>query len=605
MYHRAAFDRPATLCAALEQCYDGDTLRRLAAAVGVAGPTRKADMAAAVATAVLGRDSASCRTEDLFARLTDLERAAVAETLCDRNRTFDAARFQAKYGSVPTWSSRWTRERVTLIGAFLMPGNPGRDAAPFMPDDVAACLRAFVPAPRAEVLGCLDEPIPSNAKLELTVVDTEQAAAQELFAVLRLVDMGRVQASAQTRRPSAKGMEAIREVLVGGDFYPSEEKVHAWDQVVGPIRAFAWPLILQAAGLASVSGSKLSLTPAGRRAMTRPATETLRHAWNKWVGTSTFDEFSRIDAIKGQSDRKRLTAVADRRQAIAAALAQCPPAKWVAIGELSRHMRATGNTFQVAHDPWTLYIAERQYGSLGYDGSHGWPIVQERYMAALLLEYAATLGLVDVAYTEPDGARGDFRSMWGTDELRFLSRYDGLSCVRMNALGAFILGLAESHDAPVASRAVGVTVLPTLGIVAAGDAFSPAEEALLSTFCARRGDGFAFDRATALAAIDKGHEARELSRFVEDACDGDVPDAVRAFLDDLERRATMLAVTGHALLVACADPAVATRLARDGKTKHLCTLAGSSTVVVPAESEADFRRAVRALGYPLLSRRMP
>ncbi len=64
----------------------------------------------------------------------------------------------------------------------------------------------------------------------------------------------------------------------------------------------------------------------------------------------------------------------------------------------------------------------------------------------------------------------------------------------------------------------------------------------------------------------------------------------------------MLSIGGHALLIECADPDVAARLAADTKTKHLCTLTDSGTIVVPAESEASFRRAVRALGYPLLSR---
>ena len=41
----------------------------------------------------------------------------------------------------------------------------------------------------------------------------------------------------------------------------------------------------------------------------------------------------------------------------------------------------------------------------------------------LLFEYAATLGMIDVAYVDPEGARTDFRRLWGVDELRFLSRY--------------------------------------------------------------------------------------------------------------------------------------------------------------------------------------
>jgi hypothetical protein len=143
--------------------------------------------------------------------------------------------------------------------------SDGESDQPFIPADLATRLRTFVPEPLKEVLGCVDKPVPVNGGLRLMVVDTEQAATQELFAVLQLVDMGKIQVGAQTRRPSAKGMVAIREVLVGGDFYPSEEREHTWQQEIGPIRAFAWPLIVQAAGLASIAGSRLALTAAGRR----------------------------------------------------------------------------------------------------------------------------------------------------------------------------------------------------------------------------------------------------------------------------------------------------------------------------------------------------
>jgi hypothetical protein len=55
-----------------------------------------------------------------------------------------------------------------------------------------------------------------------------------------------------------------------------------------------------------------------------------------------------------------------------------------------------------------------------YDGSEG--ILVERYMLCLLFEYAATLGLVDVAFIPPAGARRDYHKLWGTDDLLFFSR---------------------------------------------------------------------------------------------------------------------------------------------------------------------------------------
>ena len=75
-------------------------------------------------------------------------------------------------------------------------------------------------------------------------------------------------------------------------------------------------------------------------------------------------------------------------------------------------MQVEGFDFAVNRDPWNLYLAEPEYGSLGYAGSHDWAIIEGRYALCLLFEYAATLGLIDVAYAEPHGARPDYTHMW-------------------------------------------------------------------------------------------------------------------------------------------------------------------------------------------------
>jgi hypothetical protein len=78
-------------------------------------------------------------------------------------------------------------------------------------------------------------------------------------------------------------------------------------------------------------------------------------------------------------------------------------------------MQATGHTFDVTHNPWKLYISDQQYGSLGHDGYHNWDILQLRYLLCVLFEYAAAIGIIDVAYIEPTGARNDLGDLWGTD----------------------------------------------------------------------------------------------------------------------------------------------------------------------------------------------
>jgi hypothetical protein len=114
----------------------------------------------------------------------------------------------------------------------------------------------------------------------------------------------------------------------------------------------------------------------------------------------------------------------------------------------------------VARDAWGLYIGEQQYGSLGYDGSER--VLNMRYLLSLLHEYAATLGMIDLAVIPPAGACDDFHSLWGTDEVPFFSRYDGLMYFRLTPLGANCLDVKTDHQpAPIEVKAV-LRVLPNL-----------------------------------------------------------------------------------------------------------------------------------------------
>lgn len=173
---------------------------------------------------------------------------------------------------------------------------------------------------------------------------------------------------------------------------------------------------------------------------------------------------------------------------------------------------------------WKLYLEDPQYGSLGYAGFHRWEILEGRYTLAVLFEYAGTLGLVDLEYVQPAGERDDFRDNWGVDDLDALSCYDGLQAVRLNALGCFALGLADTYQPPAATgQARVLKVLPNLDVVVTGS-LDPGDELLLSAYAEQTADRvWAVSAASLLAAVDSGRDLTEFTAFLVRRAENELP----------------------------------------------------------------------------------
>ncbi|MGH7972987.1 MAG: hypothetical protein ACREIC_30085, partial [Limisphaerales bacterium] len=491
---------------------------------------------------------------------------------------------------------------------------------PSIPADLREKLRAFVPKPEASKLGSLEN-IPERPvrqwtssyfdekkrtrvyeqhEAPLVVRLTEQAAFQDLRTVLRLIDQEKISVSSKTLLPSKATMNSLNELLREQDFFELTPKVNSWDPQIGPVKAFSWPLLVQAAKFTVLRNEKLLLTKTGLAALEAPPAATLREIWNAWVTRGIIDEFSRIDTIKGQKGKggKGLTPPEDRRRTINSAFADCPIDRWVDIGEFSRYMRAAGFKFDVTRDPWGLYICDSQYGSLGYDGYGGWNILQERYLLCLLFEYAAPLGIIDIAYEHPAGARGDFHGQWGTDDLIFLSRYDGLRYFRLTSLGAFILGQTDHYESRKEEPTIFLTVLPNRQIrIDQGD-LSPDQKLLLENFAEPQSTGlWVLDEARAIRAVEKGARIAELRAFLAAGDPQPLPEAIEGFFVAVEQRGAACICKGTALLIECISPQLAELIAQNSQTGKLCQPTGERSLVVAMDKEKAFRAALNAIGY--------
>ena len=279
---------------------------------------------------------------------------------------------------------------------------------------------------------------------------TAPDALSNLVAVLELTADHQVRCSAATRRPLAATVRLVEDVLVAGDYYDGDEAGRG-----EPIAAFAWPLLLQAGGLAQLAGTRLKLTARGRAALATPSYQVLGALWKRWLTSVSHDELARVEAIKGQRRPSTLTSVRTRRAAVAAGLGAAEPGVWTDVDLLLGILATQPRPLVVARSLmalWRLYLIDSYHGTLGHAGRQAWDLVEGRYALCVLFEYAATIGLIDVAYADPRGARDDFRGVWGGDRYACLSRYDGLVAVRVNELGAAIL-----HD-PAALPGLGLPV---------------------------------------------------------------------------------------------------------------------------------------------------
>ncbi|HEX4797501.1 MAG TPA: hypothetical protein VH370_27150 [Humisphaera sp.] len=629
--------QPETAHEAVRESYNGEELAKLVRTfVGAKPPpTRKEEMAAALAR-LLERD----QLQRIWAKLNPEEQAMAAQTAWSETGFFDRQKFAASRESsnsgqeedVDDEESDYEEDDDDVMFGFGRSKDGKRKRSLLelimprgvMPRDIQRRLRAIVSKPVPPAVVGVDSPPDSlqmtvhiwNAKTKsygrgteaVPIVrrEMERAAWHDLMAMLRLVDAGKVPVTEKNRWPTPAAIRQIDEVLDGGDFYPDDKSSRKKSQDLdesppGPIRAFAWPMLLQAGKLSQVRGSRLELTKAGRVALTSPPHETLRGLWNKWIDSDLLDELRRIDVIRGQTGagKRGLTDTAQRRHAIEAALRDCPAGRWIALDEFSRHMRAAGHEFEVSSDPWSLYIAEQQYGSLGYEGYGGWNILQLRYLLCVLMEYAATLGLVDVAFVPPAGARPDYGSMWGTDDMAFFSRYDGFMFMRTTPLGAYALGLEGSYAPPPMEARKVIRVEPDLHVVATGPLTS-ADVLLLNTFARKTADDiWHLDPARFLDAEAAGRSAQELTEFLEAASGEDLPEPVDRFIAEVAARARALSDLGPARLIGCADPGLATFIANHPAARKVCSLAGADKLVVAAKDESAFHRALRQLGFTL------
>ena len=349
-----------------------------------------------------------------------------------------------------------------------------------------------------------------------------------------------------------------------------------------------------------MEGKKLQLTNSGQKALSAPPHQIIRQLWQKWLKNSILDELKRINNIKGQTGKakKTLTATNPRRKIITNALKDCPVGEWVEMKEFCRYLQAAGYDWQISRNPDALNFDNSSFIDLGFfEGSYHWQTLQARYLLCFLLEYVATLGLIDVAYVLPGDAKIGWSDLFAE---KFFSCYDGLIYFRLNALGAYGLGLTKEYTPIVGEIESEVKVLANLEIIVTGKKLNASEELILNLYAERLSESvWKLTEAQLLKAINSGHQLADFEAFLLKLAQNSLPDTVKQLFTDLTVRVNSLTKRGTGIIIDCQDSTLAILIANNSLTKKYCSLAADKSLVVPLESETKFRNALLKLGYAL------
>lgn len=572
---------------------------RLSLVKNIAASQRKADLIEALISALSGES-----LQEIWDSYTSLERQAIAETCYATDCEFSKEKILAKYGECPSFSlpradpsssSRSSRVNPSRFSIFFFTKRYTRKLS--LPDDLAAKLRDFVPKPPPLTIKATPEP---RDEPGLTIRETEQDALRDVVTLLRLAEQKKLKATAKTGMPTAAAKKTVIDSLSGGDFFPPEvaypPKRRKWDQEMGSIKPVGWVRLLQAGGYL-----KTDLTPAGLKALSKPTPDLIRHLWKKWLTNTSFDEFNRVDEIKGQKAKGHMTAKPPRRKVIVEALQECPPNEWIDIQAFSAFMVAESLTFEVSNQVHRLYLCDPEYGNFGYDGYGGWETVEFRYLLAFLFEHAATLGLIDVAFVHPEKALDDYRDQWGADDFDWLSRYDGLRAFRITNLGAWCLGLTDDFIQTTPESNIHLELSDDLTIQLKANSILPADSLLLETWSKPTSEtSWTLDPSRARDAIERGNSPGDFLSFLQESDPRGIPAAIITFFETADRDGKALTHAGQAHLFICRDPETAQTIATHKTLKKLCTPCGDLQLVVPTKSLPSFKKQVRALGLGIV-----
>lgn len=595
----------------LETNLTADSIRNILTHLGEKKkPTRKGEMAQRL------HDIWRREPRRLLDSLSDPERMLLAECTHAGSPFPDVAQLNAKHGfsySIPHCSGYGDARAILCF--LARDGHWGHELVDGVMDD----LKRLLPAPPSLQIAS-EQDLPAEGtwtfprwggqkdvrKRTLQAYESERVAPLETKRMLQLAASEKLRVSDKTGFPPPAIQKVVDAALCAPDLDIAlpEGEDKPWQESdidPGPVRAFAWPVLLQQCGWAKSRAGKLALTREGRGLLDDFTFERYAKGVQCLLQDSAFDELRRVSVLKGQRGRRAgrgRIPVEGRRNAIFVCLRALPENRWVSIEEANRVLYALGEDGRAYGDGgMCLYIGELQYGHLSGQETD----IGRIYFRQLISASLATLGLVDLGYAYPHYLHPELNGSWGLDDEVYVTRYDGVKYIRVTPLGRFCLGVDSAYDPPEFEQRALFKVLPNLDIVVTDTVtFSTADEAMLERFAQRKSDAvWKISRKTILSALEAGDDPEDILKALRSGTDVDIPVTVSSLVEETAVRATAATGRQDALVVGFRDEEIAALVAHDSAAAKAILCREGRSVVVYCKKLRAFQSALRKLGILL------
>jgi hypothetical protein len=252
-----------------------------------------------------------------------------------------------------------------------------------------------------------------------------------------------------------------------------------------------------------------------------PHERLVKKLFEAYLKSNSFDEISIMRGIKS----KRGHNPAEARQNFVEELRYCPVGQSVYTKELEWYLRIANKTFARKDEKYVIETGNHYYNE-GVEWQQ-----YEHPLIAIILSFFGALGIMDIAWGENTGVYADRGRRVPV-------------AFRINQLGAYVLGLSGSYNAPDEPKEkieFGFTVLPDYTIIVPNNSNTLNHELYFEKLFTKvsatdETSIYKLDFETVVRATDSGASVADLRKYLS-ASDRPVPENVVNALDDWEKQA--------------------------------------------------------------------